>query len=113
MVDDQRLGASRFFYCPKVHGTVDPYNTHPTVKPTELLRWLVRLVCPPGGTVLDPFSGSGTTGVACIEEGCQYIGIELDEGYVTIGRRRVAQATQRANSSGPRQLPLGLPSSPR
>lgn len=59
-------------------------NTHPTVKPVDLMRWLVRLVCPPGGIVLDPFAGSGTTGVATMLEGSgrRFIGLELDPLHV-------------------------------
>jgi len=65
---------------------------HPTVKPVELMRWLVRLVTPPGGIVLEPFAGSGTTLVACALEDRDAIGMELDPEYVTIGRARVAHA---------------------
>jgi len=64
------------------------YNHHPTVKPVDLLRWLVRLVCRKGGTVLDPFMGSGTTGLACYDEECNFIGIEVDEGYFTLAEAR-------------------------
>jgi hypothetical protein len=65
-------------------------NDHPTVKPIELMRWLVRLVCPPGGLVLDPFAGSGTTGCAAALEGFDFIGIEQDGHYADIARRRIA-----------------------
>jgi DNA modification methylase len=65
-------------------------NTHPTVKPVELMRWLVRLVTPIGGTVLDPFTGSGTTGMACRYEQCAFIGIEREAEYVAIAARRIA-----------------------
>ncbi|HEV3323800.1 MAG TPA: site-specific DNA-methyltransferase [Solirubrobacteraceae bacterium] len=64
-------------------------NTHPTVKPLELMRWLARLVCPPGGTVLDPFTGSGSTGAACMLEGRRFVGIERDERYVPVARARI------------------------
>jgi hypothetical protein len=64
-------------------------NFHPTVKPVELMRWLVRLVTPPGGTVLDPFMGSGTTGMACRYELRQFIGIEREGDYVAIAERRI------------------------
>src|SRR5690606_13866398 len=63
-------------------------NTHPTVKPTDLMAWLVRLVTPPGGTVLDPFAGSGSTLVAAKREGFGFIGIELMEEYITIAEAR-------------------------
>ena len=64
-------------------------NHHPTVKPTELMRNLVRLVTPPGGVVLDPFCGSGSTGRGAILEGMSFIGIDLDEDYLEIARRRI------------------------
>ena len=65
-------------------------NTHPTVKPTKLMRYLVRLVTPPGGTVLDPFMGSGSTGKAAKLEGFNFIGIEREETYVETARARIA-----------------------
>lgn len=65
-------------------------NHHPTVKPTDLMRYLCRLVTPPGGTVLDPFAGSGSTLKASELEGFSAIGIELDPAYVEIARRRIA-----------------------
>lgn len=64
-------------------------NFHPTVKPVELMRWLVRLVTPPTGVVLDPFTGSGTTGIACRLESREFIGIEREAEYVEIARRRI------------------------
>ena len=67
-------------------------NHHPTIKPLKLMRYLVRLVTPPGGVVLDPFAGSGTTLVAAKEEGFQYIGIELEPEYVEIAEARLAAA---------------------
>jgi len=67
-------------------------NHHPTVKPLALMRWLVRLVAHEGDLVLDPFTGSGTTGVACVEEGRDFIGIERESEYVTIARRRIEAA---------------------
>jgi DNA modification methylase len=68
-------------------------NHHPTVKPIALMRWLVRLVTPPGGTVLDPFAGSGTTGCACVLEGFDFIGVERELEYVEIARARIAHWT--------------------
>lgn len=73
---------------------VDGANQHPTVKPVALMRHLVRLVTPPGGVVLDPFTGSGTTGVAAILEGARFIGIEMTEEYVPIIEARLTHATQ-------------------
>lgn len=89
-------GASRFFYTAKADAEerVAPdgtRNTHPTVKPTDLMRWLVRLVTPPGGTVLDPFAGSGSTGVACRAEHVRAILIERDAEYARIIASRLAQ----------------------
>jgi len=63
-------------------------NNHPTVKPTDLMAWLVRLVTPPGGTVLDPFAGSGSTLVAAKREGFDFIGIEREKEYVEIAKAR-------------------------
>lgn len=65
-------------------------NFHPTVKPLALMQYLVRLVSTPtGGTVLDPFMGSGTTGIACALEGVDFIGIELDKEYFEIAKGRI------------------------
>jgi site-specific DNA-methyltransferase (adenine-specific) len=64
-------------------------NNHPTVKPTDLMAYLCRMVTPPGGVVLDPFMGSGSTGKACIREGFEFIGIELDADYLAIARARI------------------------
>jgi len=64
-------------------------NHHPTVKPIALMRWLVRLVTPPGGLVLDPFAGSGTTGIACALEGLRFLGVEQDADYVVIAEARI------------------------
>lgn len=64
-------------------------NNHPTVKPIELMKYLIKLVTPAGGTVLDPFNGSGSTGCAAVELGYTYIGCELDLAYVEISKRRI------------------------
>ena len=107
---------SRFFYCPKVNRrerdagcehlpprffdlfpnapnkpsrTRPARNAHPTLKPIELMRWLVRLVSPPGGLVLDPFCGSGSTGAAAALEGRRFLGIELSPEYVEIASARI------------------------
>lgn len=87
-------GASRFFYVakaptrerPKVDGVA-----HPTVKPLALMRWLVRLVTPPGGTVLEPFAGSGTTVEACALEGFACIAIEREPDYLPLIQARLAR----------------------
>lgn len=65
-------------------------NHHPTVKPIMLMEYLVTLITPPGGTVLDPFMGSGTTGIAARNKGFEFIGIELDPEYFEIAQRRIA-----------------------
>lgn len=81
-------------------------NNHPTVKPTALMRYLVRLVTPPGGTVLDPFGGSGSTAKACIYEGFNYILIEREARYVDISESRVAFASEEQDN---RTRQMGLP----
>ena len=69
-------------------------NNHPTVKPLALMRYLVKLVTPPEGIVLDPFIGSGTTGIACFKEGFKYVGIEMEKDYVRIARARIKAVTK-------------------
>ena len=64
-------------------------NNHPTVKPIELMKYLIKLITPPGGIVLDPFNGSGSTGCAAVELGFEYIGCELDPAYVEITKKRI------------------------
>jgi DNA modification methylase len=82
--------AARFFYCAKASkADRGAENVHPTVKPTELMRYLVRLVTPPGGVVLDPFMGSGSTGKAAVLEGFRFIGIEREAEYLEIARGRI------------------------
>lgn len=70
-------------------------NNHPTVKPHDLMRWLCRLITPPGGLILDPFTGSGSTGRAAIAEGFRFEGIELEPDYA-----RIAEARIRASQPG-------------
>lgn len=114
---DRRLdtgSAARFFYCAKtsrtdrhegmanpgpqfkmgttlrkVETTETKGNNHPTVKPTDLMAYLLRLVTPPGGVALDPFMGSGSTGKAAMREGFEFIGCEIDEQYAAIARARI------------------------
>ena len=69
-------------------------NHHPTVKPTDLMRYLCRLVTPPDGIVLDPFMGSGSTGKAAVLEGFRFIGIEREEEYCEIAKARIKHAQQ-------------------
>jgi site-specific DNA-methyltransferase (adenine-specific) len=122
-----RLAPSRFLYCPKASrkerdagcerlprraldlfpnaGTSgDARNFHPTVKPLELMRWLVRLLCPPEGLVLDPTAGSGSTGVAAVLEGRRFIGIELETAYLEIAAARIKYWSRQAGGAG---RPLG------
>lgn len=109
--------AARFYYCAKTsradrhEGLIDPGpqfkqgttlrkvqttdtkgNNHPTVKPTELMAYLLRLVTPAGGKSLDPFMGSGSTGKAAALEGFDFIGIERDPEYMAIAKARIAYA---------------------
>jgi hypothetical protein len=95
-IDANTGGASRFYYTAKASradrttgGVAN--NTHPTVKPTDLMRWLVRMVTPPGGVVLDPFAGSGSTLVAARAEGFRAIGIEREDEYAEIIAQRLSQ----------------------
>lgn len=73
-------------------------NNHPTVKPTELMKYLCRLVTPKGGTVLDPFMGSGSTGKAAIIEGFNFIGIEMEQEYLDIAEKRIQDAEPKHDS---------------
>jgi site-specific DNA-methyltransferase (adenine-specific) len=99
--------AARFFYCAKASKRDrEEGNTHPTVKPTDLMRYLCRLVTPPGGIVLDPFMGSGSTGKAAILEGFQFIGIERDAEYLAIAEARISHAS---GLSQPPQRPTRQP----
>lgn len=77
---------------PYLRGETRRANVHPTVKPVDLMRWLCRLVTPPGGVVLDPLTGSGTTGVAALAEGFRFVGVEREAEYVAIARARIAAA---------------------
>jgi len=82
--------AARFFYCAKASKSErGEGNVHPTVKPVTLIRYLVRLITQPDGIVLDPFFGSGTTGIAAKLEGFDYIGIEREADYIEIAKRRI------------------------
>ena len=90
-----REGEPRAFYCPKAsrseRGTG---NTHPTVKPIALMEWLLKLLVPPGGKVLDPFCGSGTTLVAARVLAVDAIGIEIDPDYAALARRRLDDTSE-------------------
>jgi hypothetical protein len=75
-------------------------NHHPTVKPTDLMRYLCRLITPPGGTVLDPFMGSGSTGRGALAEGFRFIGIEIDPVYSRIAEARIGAMRSRISLDG-------------
>ena len=85
---------SRYFYSGKASqaersAALEAKNRHPTVKPIALMRHLIRLITPPGGMILDPFLGSGTTGIAAQLEGFDFIGIEKDPAYAELARKRI------------------------
>lgn len=82
-IENPRAGAGR---------TSGSKNPHPTVKPIALMEWLVRLVTPPGGVVLDPFMGSGSTGIAAVKQGFKFVGIELSEDYFKVAQERIGFA---------------------
>lgn len=91
--------SARFFYCAKANkNDRGDGNAHPTVKPTELMAYLCRLVTRPGGKVLDPFMGSGSTGKACMREGFQFTGIEREALYLAIAEARISHALDRAEA---------------
>lgn len=111
---DSTGSAARFFYSAKSTKADRSGSKHPTVKPVKLMRWLVRLVTPPGGVVLDPFAGSGTTLQAAVEEGFPAIGCEREPEYVEDCQRRIAglrvrnQTTGRWSGKKPDQRPGDL-----
>lgn len=87
--------AARFFYCAKANKKDrEADNLHPTVKPTDLMRYLCRLVTPTNGLVFDPFMGSGSTGKAALLEGFRFIGIEREAEYTNIAKARLVRAEQ-------------------
>jgi hypothetical protein len=90
---------------PRNRGVQERTNFHPTVKPTDLMRYLCRLVTPPNGILLDPFNGSGSTGCAAVLEGFQYIGIEREAEYIAISEKRI-QARSKQVQEQPKQLTL-------
>lgn len=91
--DGDDLSAARFFYCSKPNKAErGEGNTHPTVKPVSLMRYLIRLVTPAGGSTLDPYCGSGTTGIAAKLEGRGFIGIEREPEFYKLAERRINAA---------------------
>lgn len=102
---DSETSAARFFYCAKSSkADRGEGNTHTTVKPLELMKYLCRLITPPGGTILDPFAGSGSTGKAAVIEGFDFIGIEREAEYVEIARRRIADEKDRIERAAAERL---------
>jgi len=93
--DKSKIGASKFFYVPKPSkkeksmGLDQTSNSHPTVKPITLISYLVRLITPPGGTVLDPYMGSGSGGISTLLEGFKFIGMDQDPEYFEIAKERI------------------------
>jgi site-specific DNA-methyltransferase (adenine-specific) len=90
------------------HGGPSPLaarNPHPTVKPLALMGWLVRLACPPGGLVLDPFCGSGSTGAAAALEDRRFLGVEREAAYVKIARARITHWAPTVNRCAGREQP--------
>ena len=83
------LGEFPFLYVPKPRTKERAGNPHPTLKPLSLMRHLVRLITPPNGVCLDPFMGSGTTGVACLMEGMNFIGVEREQDYFEVTWKRI------------------------
>ena len=84
---------------PRNRGGLERTNHHPTVKPVELMRWLLRLVTPRGGTALDPFMGSGTTGCAAALEGIAFIGVEREPEYAELARQRIEWWTEHGEAA--------------
>ena len=93
--EPEKVGDGRKAYAdvPMNRGETLRKNVHPTVKSVRLMRYLVRLITPPGGIVLDAFLGSGTTGIAAMKEGMRFIGIEKEEKYFKIAKSRISDAT--------------------
>lgn len=99
--NEPRGSAARFFYCAKAskkdRNEGHQINNHPTVKPTDLMRYLCRLVTPPNGLILDPFTGSGSTGKAAILEGFRFIGFDMQDEYIKIAKARIEYVMQKKN----------------
>ena len=80
----------KYFYAPRANRDErGEYNDHPTPKPISLMRYLCRVYAPKGSTVLDPFCGSGTTGIAALQEGMSFVGIDMNEHYCDIAKQRI------------------------
>ena len=82
----------KYFYAPRVtRKERGEYNDHPTPKPISLMRYLARIYSPAGGLILDPFNGSGSTGIGALQEGRKFVGIDMDQHYCDIAERRIAE----------------------
>ncbi len=92
--DKRTMSGGTFVGSSGLDRVVTNKNHHPTVKPLSLMKYLCRLITPPTGIILDPFTGSGTTGIAAKEEGFQFIGIEMNEEYMEIAKARIAYGHQ-------------------
>ncbi|MGO8211859.1 site-specific DNA-methyltransferase [Rhizobium ruizarguesonis] len=94
---------------PHLRGLTKRANIHPTVKPTTLMQWLCRLITPPGGIILDPFMGSGSTGKAAVLEGFQFVGCEREDEYMPIAVARIAWAIGASSTTTPGSDPVAAP----
>ncbi len=91
---------TRIFYCAKVKGKSKEENSHPTIKPVSLMRYICKLVKSPSQcTILDPFMGSGTTGLACLQENIKFIGIEKEQEYYDIAKKRIIEEYEKTESA--------------
>jgi len=89
----------KYFYAPRAtRKERGEYNDHPTPKPINLMRYLCRVYCPKGGTVLDPFMGSGTTAVACVQTKRRYMGFDINKEYINITERRIKDSTSHTSA---------------
>jgi len=92
----------KYFYAPRAtRKEKGADNDHPTVKPVSLMAYLTKIYCPPGGIVLDPFCGSGSTGVAAIQESREFVGIDLSEHYVEIATKRCEETVASEGDANP------------
>lgn len=92
----------KYFYAPRAtRKEKGADNDHPTVKPVSLMEYLIKIYCPPNGTVLDPFCGSGTTGVAAIRQSREFIGIDLSQHYVDIAMKRCEETVAEESENNP------------
>jgi site-specific DNA-methyltransferase (adenine-specific) len=103
---DNGGSAARFFYSAKASRSDRAGSKHPTVKPITLMQWLARLITPPGGTILDPFAGSGTTGMAAQRKGFACIMCEREDEYIDDIKRRFTAVQPCSQETRPNQTDL-------